>query len=121
MTIFLSGILGLAAIVIPIRAVSPGRIGNGYHYVVLSLGACAIAIQLQIFSILSRMSLGETVVFGPVIFWAILLTVVTLASNGWSFHRKKIWNYEEKLKELEAEQQRLLATVKGKKPKKKKK
>lgn len=53
---FISIFLGLLAWGIPLYEMSPKRDNTGYIYVLLSFGACAISMQLQIFQILKALS-----------------------------------------------------------------
>lgn len=48
----LSYALGLLAWLIPIRAMQKKHIDKGYHYIVLSLAACTISLQIQLFRII---------------------------------------------------------------------
>lgn len=47
----ISVIFALLAWWIPVRAILPAHIHKGWHYVVLSLGACTVSLQVQIMKI----------------------------------------------------------------------
>lgn len=49
---FLSVLFGLLAWGIPIRAMTTKHIQKGFHYVILSLGACTFSIQFQVLKVI---------------------------------------------------------------------
>lgn len=100
-------VLGLLAWLIPMRAVQPKRIERGYVFLLLSLGACAMSMQLQLFVVLTLMWSGQTTGLedriDTLLLWCAVLVVGTFLLNAWAVHRKKLWKHQVEIKALEAE------------------
>ncbi len=129
---FISVLLGVLAVALPLRAISPKRIDRkGYHYLIFSLAYCAMAIQLQLFVVLTLMWSGQTdglsQTFEQLIPRSIFLVIATLLANAWALHCKKVWKHKMEVKELEEKnallleaQQKKVSKKLKKQPKKKK-
>lgn len=92
---FISIFLGVLGWAIPVRAMLPRYVLGGWHYVVLSLGACAISMQMQVFQIMSVMNGGSVVedaTFESVTFRCGVMILGTFLLNGVSVvvKRKKM-------------------------------
>lgn len=89
---FISIFLGVVAWVIPFRAMLPKYVRGGWHYLIFSLAACAISMQLQIFEVMFTMSNDESVsqdVFDSLIFACGVMIFGTFLLNGMSIFVKR--------------------------------
>lgn len=92
---FISIFLGVLAWAIPFRAMLPKYVYGGWHYLIFSLAACAISMQIQILEVMFTMSNDESVpqdVFDSLIFACGFMIFGTFLLNGISVlvKRKKI-------------------------------